>query len=789
MTQMDAERIDIKKLLSDLDLEEKMRMLSGDGMWHNYAAGELPEVRMSDGPNGIRMTEDSSLAALPSVCYPTLGMLANSWDPALVYNIGAALGREATAMGVNLLLAPGVNIKRNPLCGRNFEYFSEDPYLAGTLGKAYIQGVQSTGVGACVKHFAANNQESHRMYSDSIVDERTLRELYLKPFELLMEAEPAAVMCAYNKLNGEQCAESEFLLKKVLRDDWHYRGVTVSDWGAVRDRGASLAAGLDLEMPDSLGIGYDSLAAALADGRITESDIDAATARILELTDNVYLEPYGDYDSDAHDKLSYAAAVDSIVLLKNDSGFLPLTKDMRVAVLGEKAASEEMQGGGSSHVTPLKSLTPLDALDERAISYTYGKGYSPDKKENARLYDEAMSLAVDADAVIVYVGAPTPSEGVDRSSIDLPPEQDALISGLVGGGHRVVVVLASQGPVRMPWAKRVRSILYSGLCGQNGALAAVDVLYGRVNPRGRLAETFPVDESELGSDFGGSRVLYRESLFVGYKYYDAIKRRTLFPFGHGLSFSEVDYGAMHAKRLDGSSFDVTVQLTNNSVRDAYETVQVYVSDRTSRVLRPEKQLVGFIKVFIEGKTSTTATVRLDRRAFEFWNTQKQCFSLCDGEYKIMVGASSGDIKSEMSVKITGDFTERIEYPDAYKMPIRSNITDADFAALLGHDIPTEQPPQKKGEFTLGNTLDDMRHCLVAKIAISAAKKQAKAVAPIGSVEYQAFMTAATQTPLCAVAAMSNGAVSVGMAKGIVEMANGHFFKGIKLMLSKSDNNR
>lgn len=378
LLKMDAERLNIEKTLGALTVEEKLRMLVGDDMWHTFGAAELPRVRMSDGPCGLRMT-DGGPSALPATLFPTPSMLANSWDPALLYDVGAAIGAEATAVGVNLLLAPGLNIKRTPLCGRNFEYYSEDPYLSGTLGKAFVSGVQSTGVGACVKHFAANNTETLRMYSDSVVDARALNEIYLKPFEIALEAKPAAVMCAYNKLNGEYCSQNAHLLKTILRERFGYNGITLSDWGAVRDRAAALAAGLDLEMPYNA-FSYDDLAYALDSGDITERDIDGALGRLLGLIDDVYLEPYGDFDADAHDRLAYFAAASSIVMLKND-GILPLTKDMKIAVVGEYAECAPLQGGGSSHVTPLRSVSPLEAFSHRGIDIAYYRGYSADKKK------------------------------------------------------------------------------------------------------------------------------------------------------------------------------------------------------------------------------------------------------------------------------------------------------------------------------------------------------------------------------------------------------------------------
>ena len=376
MDNTEAERLDIEKTLAYLTLDEKVRMLSGDGMWHTFGTGELPRVRMADGPNGLRMTDGASASAVPATCYPTPSMLANSWDPALLYGVGAAIGKEATAMGVNLLLAPGLNIKRDPRGGRNFEYYSEDPLLSGELGKAFVSGVQSTGVGACVKHFAANNGETLRMYYDAVIDRRALHEIYLKPFELALAAKPAAVMTAYNKLNGEYCSQNGYLLTDVLRKQWGYGGVALSDWGAVHDRAAALRAGLDLAMPDSGGRYENTVYAALENNEITEDDIDTALRRLIKLIDDVYLEPYGDYDSEQHERAAYNAAAASIVMLKNDGGFLPLTKNMKVTVCGELAETAPVQGGGSSHVTAVGGLSPLEAFGARAVCVQYCRGYT-----------------------------------------------------------------------------------------------------------------------------------------------------------------------------------------------------------------------------------------------------------------------------------------------------------------------------------------------------------------------------------------------------------------------------
>ena len=757
-----------------------MRMLSGDGMWHTFSVGEIPAVRMSDGPNGLRMTDDATSHAVPATCFPTPGMLANSWDAAMCYAVGAAIGREATAMGVNLLLAPGLNIKRHPLGGRNFEYFSEDPMLSGEIGKAYIAGVQSTGVGACAKHFAANNQEQYRMYSDSVVDKRALYEIYLKPFKIALQAQPAAVMCAYNKLNGTYCSESAYLLKSVLRDEWKYDGAVISDWGAVHNRADSLSAGLDLAMPGGDEY-FNQLSDALVSGAITDEQVNGSVARILKLVDDLYLEPYGDFDDDLHERIAYNAAAASLVLLKND-GLLPLTKNKRVAVCGELFDTAPIQGGGSSHITPLKSGTPRDAFKMRALSFKYSRGYSSNPKDK-NLAAQAVKDTEGCDAVIVYVGQPTPTEGIDRATLSLPPEQDELIAQLTAAGRKVVVVLCSAGPVLMPGINRVYAVVYAGLNGCGGALAAVDAIYGRFNPSGRLAETFPAaaDAADFGSDFGGYRTLYRESIFVGYRYYDAVNKPILFPFGHGLCYSEISYDDMHVKRTGDNEYDVTVTLTNGSARDAYETVQIYVADRTGRVMTPQKQLAGYAKVFIEGQSSTTATIRISRGAFEFYNTQTNGYSIPDGEFKIIAAASAGDIKKQISVKVNGDYTQYAE-SGAYAQPLRADVTDDDFTALYGDTLPVSIPRPQKGEFTLDCCLDDIKHTLAGRFAVRAVKKRAKHAGAVGSPSYESFMQSAMFTPLLSVSLMSDGAMPITTAKGLVEMANGNFFKGIKLIL-------
>ncbi|MDE7106803.1 MAG: glycoside hydrolase family 3 C-terminal domain-containing protein, partial [Clostridiales bacterium] len=534
-------------------------------------------------------------------------------------------------------------------------------------------------------------------------------------------------------------------------------------------RAKALKAGLDLAMPCTNDEYYNSLVAALDSGEITEEDVDRSLSRILRLIDDTYLEPYGDIDSDMHERIAYNAAAASLVLLKNENEFLPLTKNMKVAVCGDYFISAPIQGGGSSHVTAIKDITPLSAFLQRSIDVKYIDDYS-----------DAVEQTEGYDAVIVYAGQPAPTEGIDRETLSVP--QDRLITELTAAGRNVVVVLCSAGPVLMPWINRVQAVLYAGLNGECGALAAVDALYGRINPCGKLAETFPLTQENFGEDFGGSRAVYRESIFVGYRYYDSVEKPVLFPFGHGLSFCDVQYDDVHVKRRDDDGFDVAVTLTNLSARDAYETVQVYVSNCTGRITCAKKQLAGYAKVFVEGQTTTTATVRLNKSAFEFFNEQANAFDICDGEYKIIVGASATDIKSETSVKVNGNYFGH--NATAYIKPNRAEITDAEFERIYGAPIPKVSERPQRGSFTLDCCVDDIKDTFIGKCVKHAVMRRAKAAGAVGSVDHKAFIAFAMFTPLYAVSAMSDGDMPLSTAKGIVEMANGHFFKGLKTILKK-----
>lgn len=705
----------IPEIIGSMSLEEKVGMLSGEGFWRTKAVPRLgvPGVMMTDGPHGLRKQTDMAdhlglTKSVPATCYPPAVTLASSWDTELAAAVGAAIGDEARAEGVAVVLGPGINMKRSPLCGRNFEYFSEDPYLAGKMAAAYIRGLQGRGVGACLKHFAANNQEYHRLVNDSVVDERTLREIYLAAFEIAVkESAPWSLMCSYNRLNGTHAAEHEWLLRSVLRDEWGHEGVVITDWGAMNDRAASLRAGLELEMPGNGGQDDAIVIRALREGRLDPALVDEAVARLLRLVKKAGELPPGDYryDRDGHHALAGRAAEESVVLLKNEGGALPLKPEARVAVVGAFAKEPRYQGAGSSQIIPTRldaAYDELCALAGRALPYAAGFRLSGGEPDPA-LRAEALALAAEADAVLVFAGLPSvkESEGFDRDELSLPPEQDALIEALAGlrGGSgaapRVIVVLSKGAPVELPWAQEVDAIVEGYLGGQAGGGAMARVLYGLVNPSGKLAETFPIklDDTPSRAYFPGTpeRVEYREGLYIGYRYHDSAGVAPLYPFGHGLSYTSFRYDGLVVEALAGAPGEspgapaaspggspsggsgesglssarpvpsghdidagrlrVRCRVTNTGDRAGAEVVQLYVHDPESSVYKPAQELKGFMKLRLEAGASAEAAFELDARAFAFWDRVSGSWQVEPGAYELRVGASSRDIRLSAQVEL------------------------------------------------------------------------------------------------------------------------------------------
>lgn len=700
--------LDIEEILKEMTLEEKASMCSGSDFWHTEAIDRLslPAAMVSDGPHGLRKQDDDPdhlgiAGSIEAVCFPTASAMACSFDRELIQQTGAALGEECQAEGVNVLLGPGINMKRSPLCGRNFEYFSEDPYLAGELGAAYVNGVQSAGAGTSLKHFAANSQEWRRMSISSEMDERTLREIYLAAFEkTIKEAQPWTVMCSYNRINGTYSCENNWLLNKVLRDEWGFKGLVMSDWGAMNNRVEALKAGLELEMPSSHGETDKLIVEAVNNGSLPMDILDKAVRRVLELVDkSITNKKETTYNKEEHHKLAKETAVNSAVLLKNN-GLLPLSGNQKVAFIGKFAKVPRIQGGGSSHINCFKTESALDAIANASGSticeegstqgegqsfilrkpdgtlncnFTYSQGYDTDKDEiNQELIDEAVQNAAAADIAVIFAGLPDSfeSEGFDRTHLDMPACQNHLIEEIYKVQKNIVIVLHNGSPVLMPWLDKAGAVLEMYLAGQASGAAAIDLLYGKANPSGKLAETFPLrlEDNPSYLDFPGSRdkVRYSEGIFIGYRYYDKKKMDVLFPFGYGLSYTTFRYSNMRVevngtinnkddnglKANDNDKIKVYIDITNTGSRAGAEIVQLYIKNFIFLENRPDKELKNFTKVFLEPGETKTACMELNFRSFAYFNETIKDWFAESGTYSILIGASSRDIRCSADIDIT-----------------------------------------------------------------------------------------------------------------------------------------
>ncbi|WP_067137212.1 glycoside hydrolase family 3 C-terminal domain-containing protein [Microtetraspora malaysiensis] len=682
---------EVNEAPAGLTLEEKASLTSGADFWTTKAierAG-VPSIMMTDGPHGLRKQRGGNdhlgiADSVPATCFPPAAGLGSSFDPELARRVGEALGVESAIGDVAVLLGPGVNIKRSPLCGRNFEYFSEDPIVSGVMGAALVRGIQSTGAGASLKHFAANNQETDRMRVSSDVDPRPLREIYLRGFQRVVEdARPWTVMCAYNRINGVYASENPWLLTRVLREEWGFTGLVVSDWGAVADRVASLKAGLDLEMPSSGGRTDAQVVAAVRDGELDEDTLDTAAARVLDLVRKAQARPAvaGPLDVEAHHALAREAAGRSIVLLKND-GVLPLARDTRVAVIGAFAARPRYQGAGSSLINPTRLDTAIDEI--RALSageVTYAEGFTLDGTgDAAALRDEAVAAASSAEVAVVFLGLPAAeeSEGYDRDHIDLPAAQLRLLDAVVAANPRTVVVLSNGGVVALPFRDRVPAILEGWLLGQAGGGATADVLFGVVNPSGKLTETIPLrlaDTPSYGNFPGESgHVRYGEGLLVGYRWYDARSVEVAYPFGHGLSYTTFRYGDASVSVRAGGDIAVTVPVTNTGQVTGREVVQVYTSLPGSAVQRAPRELKAFASVALEPGETAVAELVVCRADLAYWDVRVDRWVVEGGEYVVEVAASSRDVRSAVTVAVTGD-------------DVRLPLTmDSSIGELLAHPV-------------------------------------------------------------------------------------------------------
>ncbi len=665
--------MDIEKIISGMTLEEKAAMCCGKDFWHLHGIERLgvPSIMVSDGPHGLRKQAEKAdhlgvSKSVPATCFPSGAGLACSWDRTLLEKVGNALAVEALVENVSILLGPALNIKRSPLCGRNFEYLSEDPYLTSELAASYVNAVQSKGIGTSIKHFAANNQETRRMTISSEVDERTLREIYLPGFEgPVKNAGPWTVMCAYNRLNGEYCSENAYLLDEILRKEWGYKGFVVSDWGAVNERADALKAGLELEMPSSNGTGIRKIIEAVNSGELEMDVLDEAVRRLLGIINKAVSEKkeVSVFDSEKHHKLARKVAGECLVLLKNEDSVLPLQKSGKIAVIGELAKKPRYQGGGSSHINPTRIEIPFDELQNAGTGadITYSRGYSLSTDDaDSALISEAVKAASEADTVILYIGLPEriESEGYDRSDMGLPSNQNTLVNAIAEVNNNIVIILANGAPVEMPWISRVKAILEGYLGGQAAGGAVADIIFGKVNPSGKLAESFPVflgqNPSHTNFPGGHNKVEYREGLFIGYRYYDKTGIPVLFPFGHGLSYTSFEYSELRVDKnsiSDNETVKISLTIKNTGTVAGKEIVQIYIRDSKSSVVRPDKELKAFNKISLEPGESQIIEFELRKRAFAFYNTDIRDWYVESGEFEILAGASSADIRRSVSVNV------------------------------------------------------------------------------------------------------------------------------------------
>ena len=778
-----------------MTLEEKCYLLSGKDFWQSRSVKRLgiENMTMSDGPHGIRKQEGAGdqlglNGSLPATCFPTAATIANSWDPELGEEIGRALGEEAASQDVCVLLGPGMNIKRSPLCGRNFEYFSEDPYLAGKIAAGYIRGIQANGVSACPKHFAANNTELRRMASDSVVDERTLREIYLTAFEIAVkEAHPKALMSSYNMVNEVYANENHHLLQEILRDQWGFDGFVVSDWGGSNNHVEGVRAGSHMEMPSTGGDSDEELIAAVKAGKIDVALVDQRVDELLDvmLSTRKAVDQYKGrpFNQEAHHRLAMKASEQSIVLLKNDGNLLPLKKGTKTAVIGEFAQKARYQGAGSSVVNCTKLEHAMNVIEYHELDVVgFEPGYPRTGPGDPAMRGKAVELARQADVVLLYIGLDeiSESEGLDRSNMKLPQSQIDLINALAEVNTNIVAIVAGGSAIEMPWLPRCKAMLHGYLHGQAGSNAILKAVMGEINPCGKLSETYPMNYEDVSSApyFPAKErtVEYREGLYVGYRYFETVNLPVLFPFGFGMSYTTFQYSDLKVT-AEQASFTIT----NTGKRDGAEIAQLYVSAKKPSVYRPAKELKGFAKVFLKAGETKRVAIPLDDKAFRYFNVETNQFEIDGGEYEILIGASVADIRLNGSVTVKGSGApapyDMAKLPGYASGKIK-DVSDAEFTELLGRPIPD-------GHWTGNLRMNDaicqlyyaksLKARLVYKIMTALLNRSMKKGEPDLNIIFIYNM------PFRGIGKMTGGMVSQEMCEGIVKIVNGHaiaFFAGL-----------
>ena len=806
------------ELVRQLSNLEKATLCSGRTFWELQGVERLnlPSIWLTDGPHGLRKQQGNSdhiglSDSVPAICFPTAVGLASTWNRALLVEVGEALGQACVAQQVSVLLGPGVNIKRSPLCGRNFEYFSEDPFLSGQLGAAWVQGVQNEGVGASLKHYAANNQEGHRMVVDAIIDERTLREIYLPGFEITVrQAQPWTVMCSYNLLNGNYLAENHLLLSRILKEEWGHTGLVVSDWGACNDRVKGIAAGLELEMPGNGGIHTPAVLAALECGELSEAQLDDAAIRVVELIlkSRPALKRSTTYDRDAHHLIARRAAEEACVLLKNAAGLLPLSQQENVAIIGALAAEPRFQGSGSSQINPTKLDIPLDEIQKLLATdnpLLFAPGYSLTHDDiDPQLIEDAVTIARDAKTVVLFAGLPDSyeSEGFDRKHMQLPSAQLTLIEAVMRVTDRLVVVLQNGAPVELPFLDQVGALLETYLGGQAGGSAAARVLFGEVNPSGKLAETFPVrlEDAACHEWFPGEprQVQYREGLWVGYRYFDTSDTPVAFPFGHGLSYTTFTYDRLRVvgtnlpletvdsdQLAEWDGLTVECDIKNTGAVAGYEIAQLYIGADTHRVYRPRRELRDFVKVWLEPGQTHTAAFELGRRGFAYWDGDVHDWIVEAGDYRIEIGASSADLRLSCNVKVLSCAVVKPPNPDlqAYFEPRKRAFDTATFTALLGQPIPEIGPTFP---YHPNSTLGEIRGTFIGKKLHELVLRSVKEMVPNEVDDNLDRILGAMlgEMPLRNLVMLSGGKFPPWLLTLCIHLMNGQYWPALKTLVSK-----
>ena len=788
-----------RTIISKLTLDEKCYLLSGKDFWNtqDIPAKGVPGICLSDGPHGIRKQKGKGdqlglNASVPATCFPTAATIANSWDEELGEEIGRCLGEEAACQDVSVLLGPGLNMKRSPLCGRNFEYFCEDPYLAGKMAAAYIRGIQENGVAACPKHFAANNSELRRQASDSIVDERTLREIYLTGFEIAVkEGKPKSMMSSYNCVNGVYANENEYLLQKVLRDEWGFDGFVVSDWGANNDFTQGVRAGAHLEMPTTGGDGPEKLIADCKAGKIEESMIDRRVDELLDVVLSVRkvcdAQKGKTFNTEAHHAMARRASEQSIVLLKNSGNILPLDKGSKVAVIGEFAARARYQGAGSSVVNCTKLEHTMDVIGNFELNVVgFEAGYPRCGGGNIQMQAKAVELAKQAEYVLLYLGLDeiSESEGLDREHMKMPQSQIDLLNAVYEVNKNIIVVMSAGSAVEMPWLDKCKALIHGYLGGQAGASAMLKAIVGEVNPSGKLTETYAkkYEDTPSAPYFPAKQrnIEYREGLYVGYRYFETAGVPVTFPFGYGLSYTTFAYADLRATEKE-----VTFTITNTGARDGAEVAQLYVGAKKPNIYRPSKELKGFKKIFLKSGESREVRIPLDDKAFRYFNVETGTFEKDGGEYDIMIGSAVADIRLSATVNVQGSNAappQNAMLPSYAAADIR-DVSDEEFEKLLGHSIPDGS---WNGILQMNDAIAQMYYAkslkarLVWKIMTRMLNKSIEKGRPDLNIIFIYNM------PFRAIGKMAGGMVSQQMCEGILEIVNGHgiaFFKGSRKIIA------